>query len=126
MFSFRNVSLAATVLTGVLFVILLLAPDLIFWIFSIEGNEAARLLSRRAAMLFLGLAIITYSGRNAQHSVLRQAICLGMAVCMFGLAMTGIFEFARGFAGVGIMLAFAAEVGFGIAFIRIWLSNRSQ
>lgn len=124
MFNFKNVSLAATALSGVLFVILLLAPELIFFIFSIEGSEAAKLLSRRAAMLFLGLAIITYLGRDAVHSALRQAVCVGMAATMFGLALTGTYEFARGYAGFGILLAVIAEIGFGVAFTRIWLAGR--
>ncbi len=124
MLNFKNVSLATVALTGVLFGMLLLAPELIFFIFNIEGDEAAKLVSRRAAMLFLGLAIITYFGRNAEHSTMRQAVCLGLAISMFGLALTGTYEFVRGYAGVGILLAVVAEIGFGAAYIRIWTNNR--
>ena len=124
MLSFKNVSLAMVALAGVLFALLLLAPDLIFFIFNIEGSEAARLLSRRAAMLFLGLAIIAYFGRNAEHSSMRQAVCLGLAASMFGLALTGTYEFVRGYAGGGILLAVVAEIGFGAAYARIWANNR--
>ncbi len=124
MLNFKNVSLATVALTSVLFGLLLLVPDFIFFIFGIEGGEAARLLSRRAAMLFLGLAILSYFGRNAEHSIMRQAVCLGMAASMFGLALTGTYEFVRGYAGGGILLAVVAEIGFGAAYVRIWMKNR--
>lgn len=123
MLRFKNVSLAAAALSGVLFLCLLLFPDLIFFIFDVEGGEVARLMSRRAAMLFLGLGTISYLGRKAPTSSLRQAICLGMASCMAGLALVGLFEFVRGFAGVGILLAVATEMLFAAAFGGIWLRN---
>ncbi len=126
MINYKIVSLAASALSVVLFVLLLLVPDVIFWVFGIEGNELARLMSRRAAMLFLGLAIIAYLGRDAINSALRQAVCLGMGSLMFGLALTGIYEFSRGFAGAGILLAALSELGFGFAFTRIWLAGRAQ
>ncbi|MFK5978973.1 MAG: hypothetical protein QM488_08825 [Rhizobiaceae bacterium] len=123
MISFKNVSLAAAAVSSALFLCLLFLPDLIFFIFGIEGGEVARLMSRRAAMLFLGLATISYLGRDAPHSVLRQAVCMGMAACMAGLAIVGIFEFVRGFAGIGIFLAVATEIAFATVFARIWMEN---
>lgn len=96
MFDFKNVSVAASVLTGTLFAILLLAPDLIFYLFAVEGGETARLISRRAAMLFLGLSVLSFLGRGAAHSELRQAVCLGLATSMLGLACVSGYEFLRG------------------------------
>ncbi len=124
MITYKNVSIAATGLTFILFIILLFFPNLIFFIFNIEGAEAALLLSRRAAMLFLGLAVISFLGRDSAHSSLRQVVCLGMMAVMFGLALTGIFEFVRGYASFGILLAVVAEISFGAAYAVIWQKNR--
>jgi len=49
-----------------------------------------------------------------------------MAATMFGLALTGTYEFARGYAGPGILLAVIAEIGFGVSFARIWLTGRQE
>ncbi len=126
MINYKSTSLAAAALSATLFALLLVVPDLIFLIFGVEGSETARLMSRRAAMLFLGFALITYLGRDAQNSILRQAVCLGMAATMFGLAATGIFEFVRGFAGLGILLAVLAEIGFGLAYAKIWFTHKEN
>ncbi len=93
-------------------------------LFEIDGNESAYFISRRAAMLFLGFAVISYFSRNAQNTDTRQSILLGLALSMFGLAILGAFEFARGFAGVGIFLAVGTELFLAVSYGSIWLSSR--
>lgn len=53
----------------------------------------------------VSLAIIACFGRNSEHSSTRQAVCLGPGGKYVGLALTGTYEFARGYA-------------------RIWMNNR--
>ncbi len=76
-------------------------------------------------MLFLGISVLSWFGRNAEHSELRQAMCIGLAASMFCLAALGSGEFARGYAGPGIWLAIVTETALGIAYIKIWLKYRA-
>ncbi len=122
--TFKTLSVANAALTFILFCTLLFAPGLIFWTFSIQAGAAAIFIARRAAILFLGLSLISYGGRNAPHSDLRQSIVLGMFVLWALMACLGIFEFARGYAGIGILLAVVAELGFALGYWFIWKSNR--
>ncbi|MCF6322646.1 MAG: hypothetical protein L3J32_12900 [Rhizobiaceae bacterium] len=126
MTGFQKVSLAATLVYILLFLFLLFTPEFIFWIFQIEGSETADFIARRAAMLFLGLAIIAYFGRHSPNSIMRQAVSLGMGVSMVALAVLGAFEFFRGFSGPGIWFAILAETGFAIAYLSIWYTNRTR
>jgi len=75
-------------------------------------------------MLFLGIATFSWLGRNAIHSESRQAVCAGLSISMFALAMLGIMEFTRGFAGIGIFAAIITEVILGIAYFRIWVDSK--
>ena len=78
-------------------------------LFGIDEHSSALFIGRRAAMLFLGLAVLTWFIRNAGYSESRQAVCLCLAVSMLGLAILGIFEYLRGFASIGISLAVVTE-----------------
>lgn len=124
LFNFKNVSTVMAVIAFTLFCILLLAPEVIFTLFQVPGNESAYFIARRAALLFLGIGVISWYGRSAAHSESRQAICIGLSASMLALAALGLFEFARGSVGLGIFLAVAAEVLIGGAYFRIWYSNR--
>ncbi len=123
---YKLISTVASVITFLLFATLLLAPQFIFILFGVEGNEAAYFLARRAAMLFLGLAFIAFLSRNAQHSVARQTISLGIACSMMGLALLGIIVLLRGFTGMGILLAVGGELFLAIGYLATWLSNQSK
>lgn len=117
--SYPLVSKLASALCFTLFVCLLLAPALIYWIFGLEGNEVSDLIARRAAMMFMGLSAMIFLSRNAEPSQLRQNLCLGLAIMMAALAVIGIFEFARGVVGVGIWLAITTEIAFAMAYFKL-------
>lgn len=105
-------------LCATLFGCLLLYPNLIYLIFALDPHPLGDFLARRAATLFAGIAVISYFARSAAPSPTRTAICLGIATAMFGLAATGLFEFLRGYVGLGIWLAVLTEITFGILFLR--------
>ena len=126
MFKFSTLSGVTALVALILFTILLVAPQLIFLLFAVEGNDAAYFISRRAAMLFLGIALIAYTSRNAVHSTSRQAICLGLGSAMLALFVLGAFELFRGFVGVGILPALVTELAIGSSYLAIWFSNRHK
>lgn len=117
--SYSLVSKLASALCFILFVSLLLAPGLIYWIFGLIGNEVSDLVARRAAMLFLGVAVVTFLARETPPSPLRANLCLGLAAMMAGLAGVGLFEFVRGAVGIGIWLAIVTEISFALAYFKL-------
>jgi hypothetical protein len=125
MIEFKKLSTITAFITFVLFLVLLLLPEIIFILFQIPENSSAFFISRRAAMLFLGIAVFSWLGRNSLHSELRQAICIGLSISMLALAGLGLFELIRGFSGIGIGLAIITELFLGVAYLNIWLGNKS-
>jgi hypothetical protein len=124
MVGFSKLSAITAFIAITLFLLLLFAPEVIFTLFQVQSNESAFFISRRAAMLFLGIATISWFGRNAMHSESRQAICIGLSISMLALAVLGVFEFARNFVGMGIFLAVVTELALGVAYFQIWNSNK--
>ena len=124
MIKFKPLSIFTAVLALTLFLSLLFLPEPIFFIFQIPEADSAFFIARRAAMLFLGIAVLCWLGRGAPNSPLRQSVCMGLAVAMLGLACLGAFEYLRGFAGAGIGLAVITEAIIGAAYLKIWFANR--
>lgn len=124
--SYKAVSLAASALYITLFACLLVAPDLIYSFFGIARHATADLLARRAAMLFLGLAVLCFLGRNAPPSDFRQAVSVAMATTMAGLIIAGMYEFFFGVAGVGIWAAITGEALFLGLYLRVLLSDSAH
>ncbi len=126
MLTFRNLSLFTALLALTLCTLLLLAPQLVFALFGVEGNAPAYFISRRAAFLFLGYATLAFLSRDAANSVARQAIIAGVGVMMGGLAILGAAEWLRGYAGPGILLAVGGEAVIAAACLYLWLTNRAN
>ena len=124
MIEFKKLSTIMAIITFVLFLLLLVVPEIIFILFQIPENTSAFFISRRAAMLFLGISVFSWLGRNSLHSELRQAICLGLSISMLSLAGLGLFELFRGFSGIGIILAVITELFLGVAYLNIWLGHK--
>ncbi len=115
---YRTVATYAAALSFALCAALVFMPGVIHWFFGIEAHASSNFMARRAAMLFLGYGLLCYLSRNAPHTPLRDMICLSMSGMMAGVALMGLYEFWRGFAGVGILLAVAVELGFAYGFVR--------
>lgn len=123
--TFRTLNLAAAFLCAVLAVLLVALPDVIYFIFNLSGDELGNFLAKRAGMLFLGVATLLFFSRNAQASDARSAISLGLWVAMAGLALVGLYEFFRGYAGLGILLAIATETSFAVCYFAVWRFDRA-
>jgi len=109
---------AAALLFVVLFILLLFVPAFIFWLFGVPQSETGSFIARRAAMLFLGLAVISWQVKSAPPSSFRNGFSLGIGLSMAAMAGIGIFEFLRGFAQWPILLAVMVEGMIGIIFLR--------
>ena len=125
MIEFKNMSSITAFIALSLCMLLLFSPGVVFWLFNIEGHSSAFFIGRRAAMLFLGVSVLTWMSRNAVHSESRQAICVGLSVSMITLALLGSVEYLRGYAGAGILLAIVTEFTLAFLYFRIWLSHKN-
>ncbi len=125
MIKFKVVSIITAVIALALCLVLILFPEVIFMLFNIDENSSAFFIGRRAAMLFLGISVFTWVGRNASHSESRQAICLGLTISMLALALLGITEYLRGFAGIGILLAVITEGILALLYFKIWFNYKN-
>lgn len=116
--NYADLSLLAALITGCLSLGLLLIPGIFHWLFAISSEPAVDVMSRRAGVLFLGFAIITFQARHAEQSPLRRGISLGIMVMMAALAALGFAEYLRGQVGLGIWLAIVTEVVFAVLYGR--------
>ncbi|HEX8964401.1 MAG TPA: hypothetical protein VF801_15465 [Rhodocyclaceae bacterium] len=105
---------------------LLLAPEPIFLIFGVVGNESAYFISRRASMFFVGYAAIAFLSRHEPPSASRQSISFGIGTSMAGLGALGLSELLRGFAGPGILLPMVVELLLAFSYFSIWSRDKRR
>lgn len=122
--TYRVMSYITVSLYVYLFVSLLFDPHSFLQSVGVEGTESAYFLARRASMLMLGFAIVSFFGRNAPNSIARQAIVLSIAISMAGLCCMSSFEYARGFSSSGILTPAIVELVLAVVYFLLWLSNK--
>lgn len=122
--SFRLLSAITALIAALLSVALMGIPELLFYLFNIEASDATYFMGRRASILFLGLALVSWQMRNISNSTTQLAVSLSFMVIMFGLAILGSIEFTLGNAGVGIFLAITTELALGLFYLKIWREKR--
>jgi len=86
----------------------------------VEMTDGALILCRRLGVMYLGLALMFFLGRNAGPSDFRSAVCLVMAGTVAVLALLGLFEFLARRAGKGIFRSALAEAALAAAFVWVW------
>lgn len=105
---------------------LLFIPGLIYWLFELQGNALGDFVAKRAAMLFFGFALMCFMARGSQAAETRRLVAATLALAMTGLALTGIYEFSRGYVGLGIWLAIAVEAAITLSFGRLLLARTNK
>ena len=120
---FQTLSTITGTIFAALCVTLLFMPDLIFWLFGLEGNALGYLMGKRAAMLFLGLSLMCLMARNTASDEVMRLVALTVGGSMGAMAVLGLFELARGVMGPGVLLAVAVELAFVVLFWRIWRAS---
>ena len=116
--SFRALSTFTALLAATLVLLLCFVPGLIYWLFGLENHATADLLAKRAAGLFTGYAVLSWLIRDAEPSALLRKICIAIAVMMAALTFASLYEFLRGFAGPGILLAAITEAALAALYFR--------
>jgi hypothetical protein len=115
--NFKNLALVSASTCFALFITWLFAPHLLLGMWGIEHTYAVGLVSRRAAALFLAIAVMFFLARNAAPSPSRSALVAGFVTGCFSLAALGIFEWLSGKASIGIFIAVTVEIALALAFL---------
>lgn len=126
---FKILSTFTSLLCLYLFYLLFFSASSFLNNIGVEGTEVAYFISRRAAVLMLGISVLMFFARNVPNSQARQAISLSIGVTMLGLAFSGGYELNRGFVGSGIIGAIVIESILCISFLYVcfsdWLQNKN-
>jgi hypothetical protein len=77
------------------------------------------LMCRRGAALYAGSEVMFLGARNSEPTPARSALIAGSVVSCLILATLGIFEFAKGHAGNGILVGVLIEITLTLAFLSV-------
>ena len=103
--TYTFVARALSVVLFVLFVLLLVFPALYTPTYGVVADEGVQFMTRRAAPMFAGPAIILWVAATAPRSALRDAVSLGIVVIFVGIALTGVSAFSQGVAAPTVLIA---------------------
>jgi len=82
--TFRTACLGTSIIWGALCLTLLLWPALVFWLFQIETSPSTVFMTRRAAMLFLGLATLMFVVKDTADVIAQRAVSAASIAGMGG------------------------------------------
>ncbi len=123
---FKKISIAAALLFFTLSALMIFYPPLIYWLFALEPHAIGDFLAKRAGVLFFGLGLMSFLTRNIEDKVVQGIISISFGSMMLLMAGMGIYEFARGYAGIGIWFANLTEIGFGAAYLMMWRRTKNK
>jgi hypothetical protein len=123
---FKIVSIATAVLFVYLFTQLFFISDSFVRGLGLEPSVASLVLSRRASIFMLGIAILLFASRNLPPSKTRQIICFSIGLTLFGLACMGSYEFVKGNVNSSIMIAITTETILWVSYGIIILKDRNS
>lgn len=107
---YKPLAVSISILFGVLCLALIFLPQVIYWLFSLQGNSLGDFLAKRAGILFFSLSILCFHSRNTRSVEVQRLVSLAIGVAMGGMALLGVIEFFRGAVSVGIFAAVTIEV----------------
>jgi hypothetical protein len=115
-FTFYRVSIVTSILLLLLASVLMFAPAQMLTSWGIELTDALGVLARRMAAVYIGMSVMLFFARNAEHSPARTAIIYGVRTTCLLLAALGAYEFSVGHVSNGILPAILVEIVIVIAF----------
>ena len=114
---FAVLCVATSVLCVALCVVFLVSPGHYVALYGVANDAGGLFLGRRAAPLFLGLAVFFWVLRGAGPGPLRDATVWAAALTFGGIAVTGIWAYAGGTASRAILVAAGLELTIALAFV---------
>lgn len=114
---FRNLAILASLLFFALAIIWIFTPNLFLASWGIDSSSSATLVGRRAGAVYAGVGLMFFWAKNAEPSLTRSALVMGVVFACLMLAILGVFELATGNANSGILGAVFIEVALVLALL---------
>lgn len=124
--TFYRVSVFTSILLLLLASVLMFAPGQMLTSWGIELTEALGMLARRIAAVYIGISVMLFFARNAEHSPARTAIIYGVRTACLLLAALGAYEFSVGHVSSGILPAVIIEIVIVMGFSSVGCSCNNK
>ncbi len=105
-------------------VVLVFLPEIVFWLFGLQQNDVGDFLAKRAGVLFFGYSLLCFCTRNSTSSQLQAVVSLVIGATLALMAIMGIYEYARGYAGIGILVAVVIELLMAYVLTKHWVRTK--
>jgi hypothetical protein len=122
--TFKIMALVTTFAGSILGLRFIFAAASLLKEWGIEATDGSLIVARRIGALYLGLALMSFLGRNADPSDLRSAVCLGLGGAIALLACLGVFEFRAGRVSAGVFRSVVVEAVLAAGFVWAWWGGR--
>lgn len=117
--SFYPLAVVTAGLFSLLAILWMFAPAAFLTAWGVKDSAEARLIGRRVAALYVGVAAMFFIARNAAPSMPRTALVYGLiSICLI-LATLGCYELLAGSARKGILAAVLIELALSLLFMQM-------
>ena len=117
--SFYTLAIVTAGLFSLLAILWMFAPAAFLTAWGVKNSAEARLVGRRVAALYVGVAVMFFIARNAAPSMPRTALVYGLISACLMLAILGCYEWLAGKARKGILAAVLIELALSLLFMQI-------
>lgn len=117
--SFYPLAIVTGSLFSLLAILWMFAPAAFLTAWGVKDSAEVRLVGRRVAALYAGVAVMFFIARNAAPSMPRTALVYGLISACLILAILGCYELLKGRARKGILAAVLIELALSLLFMQI-------
>lgn len=120
--SFHTLALVTAGIFLLIAIVWLLAPARFLTAWGVKNSAETRLIGRRLAALYAGVAVMFFMARDTEPSLPRSALIVGLVSTGLLLAVSGVVEWLQGRASKGILAAVLIELSLSLLFLQVMSS----
>lgn len=120
--SFHTLALVTAGIFLLIAIVWLLAPARFLTAWGVKNSAETRLIGRRLAALYAGVAVMFLMARDTEPSLPRSALIVGLVSTCLLLAVSGVVEWLQGRASKGILAAVLIELSLSLLFLQVMSS----
>lgn len=120
--SFHTLALVTAGIFLLIAIVWLLAPARFLTAWGVKNSAETRLIGRRLAALYAGVAVMFFMARDTEPSLPRSALIVGLVSTCLLLAVSGVVEWLQGRASKGILAAVLIELSLSLLFLQVMSS----
>ena len=120
--SFHTLALVTAGIFLLIAIVWLFAPARFLTAWGVKDSAETRLIGRRVAALYAGVAVMFLMASDAEPSLPRSALIVGLVSTCLLLAVSGVVEWLQGRASKGILVAVLIELSLSLLFLQVMSS----